>query len=452
MFNELANFSGFDIIVNDSVKGDITIKLSDVPWDQALDIILKNKNLARRQNGKVITIGTAEEISKQELEELNLKKQYNELGPLRSELIPLNYANAEEMQKILKEKNNSMMSQRGSITFDKRTNTLLLQDIDSKIGNVRALIQRLDVPVRQVEISTQIITTDNIFEKTFGIRFGGGSNVAIGQRRLGIGSTMDRARATGDFGTRVPPSNVDFTGATPINSNIIRQPLVALAPGPQVNNTEGLFSDLGAALITPGQTAAIGRIGLALARLPNGTLLDLELQALELESKTKTIARPKLLTMDGAKAFVEKGVQIPYQESSSSGATSVSFKPAVLRLEVTPHITPDDKVFMDLNITNDTQGAGLPVQTSANGISVVTNIPIINSNKLETQVLVDNGETIVLGGIFQINDQKRFQKIPFFGDLPFIGGMFRNYDIFQNPQELIIFITPKIVKPLYGCG
>jgi type IV pilus assembly protein PilQ len=238
----VADFAGFNLITSDDVKGNVTLRLQNVPWDQALDIILKSKNLDKRQTGTVMMVGPTDEIANQELKDITAKSKISELGPLRSELIPLNYAKADVLQKLLKEKGNSVMTCRGSVNIDPRTNTLIVQDIDGKIAEVRALVQKLDVPVRQVEISTQIITTDNIFEKTFGIRFGGASNVAIGQRRLGIGSTMDRARATGDYGTSVPPSNVDFTGATPVNSNIIRQPLVALAPGPQVNNTEGLLN------------------------------------------------------------------------------------------------------------------------------------------------------------------------------------------------------------------
>jgi len=452
----IADFSGFNVITSDSVKGSLTLRLQNVPWDQALDIILKSKALDKRQIGNVMLIGPVSELAEREKLELQGQKQIEDLGPMKSELIQVNYANADDLASLLKDKNNSLMTSRGNVNVDKRTNTLLVQDIAPKLMEIRSLLKKLDVPVRQVEISTQIVTADNTLESTLGLRFGGGANLGLGHRRLGVGSSVERARAIGDFTytnpvtgvatSAMPNSSHDYTVPPPIvtsgaaatqsvqpeNANIKVEEYNKAFP--MVNNTEGLFSDLSAVPSVSG--IQVGKLGLALAKLPNGTLLDLELQALEYESRSKTIARPKLITMDQNKATVEKGVDIPYTQSTSSGATSVTYKTAALKLEVTPHITPDDKISLDLTISNDTQGPNAPAG------------PVVNTNRLATKVLVDNGETIVLGGVLQIADNKQWAKIPFFGDLPIIGAIFRNKYASYTPKELIIFLTPKIINPV----
>ncbi len=439
----IADFSGFNIITSDNVKGNVTLRLQDIPWDQALDIILKTEGLDKRQYGNVMLVGPASEIAAREKVELEGQKQVQDLGPMKSELIQVNYANAEDFATLLKDKTNSLMTSRGTVSVDKRTNTLLVQDVANKLNEIRALLKKLDIPVRQVEISTQIVTADKTLESTLGMQFGGGANLGLGHRRLGIGGTIDRARAIGDYTngngqSGVPASNADFTTAeNPPNANIKQQTYGGTPP--TVNNTEGFFSDFG--VTTAGTVYGAAGLnpasaGFALAKLPNGTLLDLELQALEYETRSKTVARPKLVTMDQNKATVEQGVDIPYLEASSSGATSVSYKTAALKLEVTPHITPDDRISLDLQISNDTQGA-----TVAAG-------PVVNTNRLQTKVLIDNGETVVLGGVLSILDTKQFAKVPFFGDLPFIGAIFRNRYSQYTPKELIIFLTPKIVNPL----
>lgn len=428
----LADFAGFNLITSDSVSGNITLRLQNVPWDQALDIILRSKGLDKRQLGNVMLIGPTEEIAAREKMELESLQQVSNLEPLRSELVQINYAKAEDMQTILKEKGNSIMSMRGNVTVDKRTNMLLVQDTASKLVEIKALIRKLDIAVRQVEIATQIVTADNTLEEILGMRFGGAILERLGSRRLGVGATIERARAIGDFpADRVPPSNAVIPQGF-ITNNILT--------GPTVRTTEGLFSDLPATLTS----AAIspGKLGLALARLPTGTLIDLELQALEFESRVKTISRPKIMTTDKTKAYVEQGFEIPYLEASSSGATSQSFKKAVLRLEVTPQITPDDKLILDLLITNDTP---VNVTNLVNGQSGVNGSAIgLKTSRLSTQVLVDNGETIVLGGVLVLSDTKTRAKVPFFGDLPFVGVMFRNKDILETRREVLIFITPRI--------
>jgi len=434
----IADFAGFNIITSDTVKGNVTLRLQNVPWDQALDIVLKSKGLDKRQMGGVMLVGLTEEISAREKAELEGQKQVEDLGPLKSELIQINYAAADDLASLLKDKSNSLMTTRGNVTVDKRTNTLLVQDTVNKLEEIRALLRKLDVPIRQVEISTQIVTASNTLENTLGMRFGGAASAGIGHRRLGVASSIERARVVSDFTdnsgkSTVPDVNTDYASVPPLVNSSITQG-VYNTTFPNLSNIDGLFSDLGATASTSGLAAA--KAGLALAKLPNGTLLDLELQALEYETKSKTIARPKLVTLDQNKATVEQGVDIPYLTASSSGATSVSYKTAALKLEVTPHITPDDKISLDLQISNDTQGANAPAG------------PIVNTNRLETKVLVDNGETVVLGGVMSVIDNKTWAKIPFFGDLPIIGGLFRNKYNQYSPKELIVFLTPKIINPV----
>ncbi len=423
----IADFSGFNLITGDSVKGNVTLRLQNVPWDQALDIILQSKGLDKRRVGNVMLIAPSAEIAAREKTDLEGQKNLEQLGPLKSELIQINYAVADTMATMLKDKANSLLTSRGSVSVDKRTNTLLVQDVAQKLDEIRALLTKLDIPVRQVEISTQIVTADNSLESRLGMRFGGGASLGLGHRRLGVGSTIDRGRAIADFqdgnGKSVMPPSNSAIAASAYNTG-----------NPTVNNTEGLFSDLG---VTGSNGVNPAKLGLALAKLPNGTLLDLELQALEYESKSKTIARPKIVTMDQNKATVEQGFDIPYNQSTSSGATSVAFKTAALKLEVTPQITPDNKVSMDVMISNDSVGDNTP-----------TAGPTIKTSRMQTKVLVDNGETVVLGGVLNITDTKNWAKVPFFGDLPIIGALFRNRNAAYTPKELIIFLTPKIITPL----
>lgn len=432
----IADFSGFNIIASDNVKGNITLHLQNVPWDQALDIILKSEGLDKRQYGNVMLVGPSAEIAAREKIELDSQQQMETLGELKSELIQINYANAEDLAALLKDKTNSLMTSRGTVSVDKRTNTLLIQDIPARLSDVKALLKKLDISVRQVEIATQIVTADNTIASTLGMRFGGGANMGIGHRRLGIGSNVDRARAIGDFTNGAGQPGMPPSSAVRTNANLGIIGTTPANPGPTVSNSEGLFSDLAAT----SAGAPTATIGLALAKLPNGTLLDLELQAMEFESTSKTIARPNLVTMDQNKASMEKGVEIPYQEASSSGATSVAFKTAALKLDVTPHITPDDKITLDLEISNDSPGDSISTGAST--------IPAINTNRLKTKVLVDNGETVALGGVLQVEDKKTVAKVPFFGDLPIIGGLFRNKFVSHKPKELIIFLTPRIINPL----
>lgn len=382
----IADFTKLNLVVSDAVQGNITLRLQQVPWDQALDIILSTKGLDKRHMGNVLMIGPTAEIVAREKLELEHHQKIEELGPLTSELIYLHYANGEELAWMLKEKSNSLMTARGSVSVDKRTNTLLIQDTRKKVNEIQTLIKKLDVDLKQVEISTHIVNADRTLEQTLGVRF-----------------------------HTVRPLRVEH--AKPLTAEGHRY-------------REDLFSDLSACATGHIGAHPVNTLGLAWARLPHGILLDLELQALEFETKSKIIAKPTLLTMDQHKAFVEQGIEIPYQEQTPTGATSTSFRKAVLKLEVTPHVTPDNRISLDVHITNDA-----PEDIGSNRI---------RTNRLQTKVLVDNGETIVLGGILSLNDTQEGRKVPLLGDIPIIGNLFKSKTKMEGCKELLIFLTPRI--------
>ncbi len=379
----IADFTGLNVVVSDSVTGNLTLRLKNVPWDQALDIIMKTKGLAKRRQGNVLYIAPAKEIAEREQQELMASKQVAELTPLRTEIIPLNYADAKEMVSLLKtgggsasgSGGNSIVSNRGSITLDRRTNSLLIQDTAEKLDEIRALIKTLDVPVRQVMIESRIVTASDKFTRELGVTFG-------------VSNTNNTADQT---------LNTGFSVNTPV-----------------------------------GTTA--GTLGLALAKLPQGAKLELELSAAVVENRAEVVASPRIITSNKTKARIEQGVEIPYQEATSSGATNTSFKKAVLSMEVTPHITLDDRINLELVVNRDSVG------------DVFNNIPSIDTREIQTQVLVENGQTIVLGGIFEENKISGEKRVPFFGDLPVIGRLFRSNTNRNDKSELLIFVTPKIIN------
>lgn len=388
----IADFTKLNVIVSDAVQGNITLRLEAVPWDQALDIILSSKALDKRQVGNVVMIGPIAEIAAREKLDLEHNQKIEELGPLVSELIYLQYANGEELAIMLKEPSNSLMTSRGSVSVDKRTNTLLVQDTRKKVQEIRALIHKLDIAVQQVEISTQIVNADRTLEQTLGVKFHGAKFVE---------------------GTRIQYND------EPISK-------------------EGLFSDLSASSTGHIGVGNVGTLGLAFARLPKGLLIDLELQALEYETHSKIIAKPRLLTMDQHKASVEQGIEIPYQEQTPNGATSVAFRKAVLKLEVTPHVTPDKHIALDVHISNDA-----PEDIGSNRI---------RTNRLQTKVLVEDGETVVLGGIMSLNDTHEERKVPLLGDIPVIKNVFRSKTKIEGCKELLIFLTPRITHSASICS
>ena len=395
----IADFTGINIVVSDTVKGSLTLRLKNVPWDQALDLILKTKGLGKRQTGNVMLVAPSEEIAAREKLELESQKQIKELEPLYSEFIQVNYAKAADIAKLLKSSDTSLLSSRGTATIDERTNTLLVQDTASKLADIRKLVAKLDVPVRQVLIESRIVIASDKFSRDLGVKFGYSKSTTVNGNTVVVGGKQG-----GDLVT---------SPTTPFEV-------------PAGSGITGLITDLGV-------TNPTGSIGLAIGKLGNH-LLQLELNAMEAEGQGQVISSPRVLTSNQKEAFIQSGTQIPYQEASSSGATSVSFKNAVLSLKVTPQITPDDRIIMDLDVTKDNVG------------QVYNGVPSIDTKEVATQVLVDNGETLVLGGIYERNRLDETDRVPFFGELPMVDWLFKTTRKTDDKEELLIFITPKIVK------
>ncbi len=394
----IAEFTGLNLVASDTVGGTLTLRLKNVPWDQALDIILKTKGLAMRQAGNVIMVAPSEEIAAREKLELEAERQITELAPLRAEFIQVNYAKASDIANLLKAEQNSLMSERGNVAVDERTNTLLVRDTAKQLAEIRKLVARLDVPVRQVLIESRIVIADDTFSRDLGVRFGVSRNVDVSNspNTLVIGGKL-----AGD---------VDYGGTVGFHTGGLENYIVDLPIG--------------------GPSAALG---IAITAIPN-TLLQLELQAMQAEGRGEVISNPRVITSNQKEATIEQGTEIPYQEASSSGATSTSFKKAVLSLKVTPQITPDDRIIMDLNVNQDQVGQEF------------SGIPSVNTRSINTQVLVNNGETVVLGGIFEQTRRQDTEKVPFFGNLPYVGFLFRQNAVRDDKSELLIFVTPKILK------
>ena len=400
----IADFTNLNMVVSDAVSGNLTLRLKNVPWDQALDIILKTKGLAKRENGNVIYVAPSEEIAAREKLELEAQQQVQELAPLRSEFMQVNYARAGDIAALLKSSDNTLLSERGNVTVDERTNNLLIQDTALKLDEIRRLVERLDIPVKQVLIESRIVVASDDFSKSLGVRFG-------------------ITNVDSNFG---PPDD-DFDA---VSGNL--EATTDAFNGDDLELDDRLNVNLPAA-------GATGSIGLALAKLPLGLLLELELSAAQAESRAEVISTPRVIASNQTTARIEQGTEIPFQSATSSGATDVEFKKAVLSLEVTPQITPDDRVSMKLVVTNDSVGEQVP--SGFGGF-----IPSIDTNEVETDVLVDNGQTIVLGGVYQQDKSNSVSRVPFFGDLPFVGVLFRNTATEDNKSELLVFITPKIIN------
>ena len=397
----LADFTDMNLVASDSVGGSVTLRLNNVPSDQALDIILKSKGLSKRVTGNVMVVGPTAEIAAQERLELEAKKQVKELSPLVSEFIEINYAKANDIATLLKATDNGILSTRGGVTVDVRTNTLLVQETVAKLVEIRKIIQRLDRPVRQVMIESRIVIANDDFTRDLGVRFGlEGLDTQVG-------------------GTTGGTSFIAAGGALPNTANAAPFGVAAAS---------ALLVDLPANSPAGAVQFVIGKIG--------NSLLQLELSALETEAKGEVISSPRVITSDQTEAVISQGVEIPFQEASSSGATSTSFEEALLELKVTPQITPDDRINMELSISKDSpdfsniQPGGVP----------------INTQKVETTVLVDNGDTVILGGIYERTKDHSVRKVPFFGDLPGVGFLFKKEFKQDNNRELLFFITPKILK------
>ena len=412
----LAQHTNTNIVASDSVSGNITLRLINVPWDQALDIILKSKNLDKRVNGNVIWVAPAAELAKQESDELKAQQEKKVLDPLRTEYIRLNYAKAENVRTLIEagratsdrsSGNTSLLTDRGTVTIDTRTNTLIVKDTAETISNIRDLISKIDIAVKQVMIEARIVSATDTFSKELGVKWGILSQGAASNRNLLVGgnlSTIDSLKtyttATNADGTTYPV----YSGLTAANN---------------------LSVNLGAA--NPAGSIAFGLLSIS------DLLLDLELSAMQADNKGEVISSPKVLTADKQTAKIMSGTQIPYQEASASGATSTSFIEAALSLEVTPNITPEGRIGLDLSIEN-----GSP--TIINGATAVS------KDSIKTNVVVDDGQTVVLGGVFKNTLGNDVTKIPFLGDLPYVDRFFKRTSKSNNKQELLIFVTPKLVN------
>ncbi|WP_043611731.1 type IV pilus secretin PilQ [Chromobacterium violaceum] len=401
----IAEFTGLNVVTSDSVTGNITLRLKDVPWDQALDLILQSKGLDQRRNGNIIQIAPRDELLARDKQVQEARQQLATLEPLRSETFVLRYRSAEDFKKVLDGDNNSgkkesLLSERGSVLIDPKTNTLIVNDIGTAIDKIRDVIAKTDIPVKQVLIEARIVeATDNW------------------ERDLGIKLTYDRMDPKGIISGN--PLGTNVNNVTNLNTN---QPYVIQTTPAGVNLP----------IATPyGTLSALYNVG-------HSVILGLELQAMQAEDKGRIISSPRVMTADRQEATIEQGTEIPYQEASSSGATSVSFKKAVLRLNVKPQITPDNHVIMDITVNKD----------SANFEKTVNGTPSLSTEKIITQVLVENGGTVVLGGIYQQQLNDVINKVPFLGDIPLLGALFRSSQKIDKRSELLIFITPKVINDL----
>ncbi|MDP2323815.1 MAG: type IV pilus secretin PilQ [Gammaproteobacteria bacterium] len=409
----LADVSGRNIIVSDTVQGNVTLRLQNVPWDQALDIVLATKGLDMRENGGVIIVAPADEIAAREKADLEARKEIRELEPLLSEFVQVNYAKAADLAELMKgSKGNSLLSDRGSVGIDERTNTLLVQDVAERISEIRRLVNTLDIPVRQVLIESRIVIVRDDFSRDLGIRWG---VTAVADHSDGLIAVT---------GTGTGANTIVNSGIGNINSS--GQPFPVQIPSLNDRYNVNL------PIANPAGT-------LALALLDDDFLVDLELSALQAEGRGEVVSSPRVITANQKEASIRQGVEIPYQEAASSGATTTQFKEAVLSLTVTPQITPDDRIILDLEVTKDSVGANVQ---SANGGSV----PSIDTRAIKTQVLVNNGQTVVLGGIYETEESEDYTKVPFLGDIPGVGSFFRSTRKVSNKSELLIFVTPKILR------
>lgn len=401
----IADFTGLNLVASDSVSGSVTLNLQDVPWDQALDLVLKSHGLASRQEGNVIVVAPASELANLDRQEIEARAQMESLAPLETEMLQVRYAKAADLAALLQAEGGfGLLTERGRVAVDARTNTLMIQDTAEQIQEILRTIDQLDIAVRQVQIEARIVIARDSATRELGVNWGASTTRGVRQRER-EGSTLD------------PEEVGNVIDYVPYNIN----------PAGVSRGGGGLAVDMG--------DSANPLTSFAFGYLSGDILLDLELRALESEGKSQTISQPRVITANQRPAVIKQGTEIPYQEATSSGATSTEFKEAVLSLEVTPQITPDNRIIMDLVINNDTVS-----DQSFEGA------PAIDTNQIETQVLVDNGETVVLGGILTTEQIRSLFKTPFFGDLPVIGNLFRYTQDSNEKVELLVFITPRIIE------
>jgi type IV pilus assembly protein PilQ len=440
----IADFTNLNIVTSDSVAGSLTLRLKDVPWDQALDIIMQSKGLDMRKNGNVLLIAPRDELATKEKLELEAKQQVSELEPLRTVTFQLNYQKAEALQKLLTDQKSTILSKRGTVVVDQRTNKIFVQDISVRLDDLARLIAQVDIPVRQVLIEARIVEADDRFSRNLGAKLGyndlsstvyrtvavndpvsgtaSALNVPVygaGQRLLGstYGTLSGNLRGAADLSSQ---NGTDAAGAglsaqglgrstSADNTNFVNLP----APGINGN---------------PAASFAISLFGSSLTKF-----LNLELSALEADQRGKVISSPRVLTADQGKAIIEQGTELPFQSATSSGATAVSFRKANLSLEVTPQITPEGSVILDVKVSRDSVGQLTPAGFA------------INTRRVATQVLVENGGTVVIGGVYEQTERNVNNKVPFLGDVPIIGNLFKNNQRQNDRTELLVFLTPRIM-------
>jgi type IV pilus assembly protein PilQ len=403
----IADFTNFNVVTSDSVTGAVTLRLKDVPWDQALDIILQAKGLGMRKSGNVLWIAPKDEIAAREKQELESKASIESLETLRTQGFQMNYAKAADIATQLvstgargggSATNARILSERGSVISEPRTNQLFVTDIPSRLQQVQELIAKLDIPIRQVMIEARIVEADDSFGKSLGVRLGGGV------RGFNVGS-VNGNQIQGNFGSTY--------GAVSTGPTLTSQPFVSLPANPG----NALAASYALSLFSPNASR----------------FLSLEISALESDGKGRIVSSPRVVTADQVKALIEQGTEFPYQTATSSGATAIAFRKANLKLEVTPQITPEGNIILDLDINKDSRGESTP-----DGIA-------INTKHVQTQVLVENGGTVVIGGIFEQTERDQVNKVPLLGDLPALGNLFKSRERIANKSELLIFITPRVL-------
>jgi type IV pilus assembly protein PilQ len=406
----IAKNSNLNFIISDTVKGSITLSLKNVTWERALDIILKARGLTARRVGNVIMVSTIEEITNNESKRLQSDETLLNLAPLVTKIIHLKYATATDVAALLKGAQSQLLTPRGQVAVDSHTNSIILRDTGANVNTLVREILQLDIPAKQVLIEARIVNIDVNYLKEIGARFG------ISHSRWLSGT---------------------FTGANSLAQGV-SAPFVA-TPGGTIDPTQRLNFNVPANTVLGNNP---GSIGLAVANI-GGIMLDLELSALEGEDHAEIISSPRVMTSNQQKAVIQTGEEIPYQESTSSGATSVSFKNAVLSLEITPQITPDNKIVLIIKATQDTRGTNTVLSSTAG--STASSVPAINTQEVESNIIINNNETIVLGGVYKQTKDHSYERIPFLGSLPFIGHLFKHTSDNDEKTELLIFITPKIV-------
>jgi type IV pilus assembly protein PilQ len=414
----LAETSGQNIVVSDTVQGNVTLRLQNVPWDQAMDIVLRTKGLDKRQEGNVIFVAPTDELQAREKQMLESQKAITELSPVRTEYLQVNYAKASDLAGLIQSKGkSSLLSDRGSVTVDERTNTLLLADTAERLADIRRLVSTLDIPVKQVLIEARIVIVNDTFSRELGVKFGSAfvGNYGSDDGLMWVGNNgLNTVNGTGPTISPNGPGGVGVDGNSVVTGPAPDRYLVNL---PIANPA----------------------LKLAMTLLDSDYVVDLEITAAQREGRGEVISAPRVITANGQEAYIEQGREIPYQESASSGATTTQFKKAVLSLTVTPQITPDDRLILDLKVTKDSVGQFVPSATG--GL-----VPSIDTREITTQVLVNDGQTVVLGGILETDNRDDVTKVPFLGDVPGLGVFFRSKAKREEKNELLIFVTPKILR------